>query len=213
MTEPTEIQQHLRIVAQLRDEMLARTKQLTPEPAGAPIIIELEETKLSHNPEPATECAEIGDLLRQGRTLKLSHETTDNSDAGDTAVIEALIYYIPAAKTIEVYMPSIRWCTPIHLHTTKMPTRDELLATAQEMVDRHFTRLGHTQSPVSVHLAFRVPNEDEMQEPAPPSLAGRVGYGVPGFGHIDPGYIRSTRRRPPGSEPIPCPSSWFPSDQ
>ncbi|SHU69405.1 Uncharacterised protein [Mycobacteroides abscessus subsp. abscessus] len=211
MTEPTGFAEHLRTIAQLRDEMLARTNQQTPEPTGAPIIVKLDETKLPHRTAPAAEVAELNDLIRQGRTLKLSHEP--RSEAGATSVIEALVYHIPAAKTIEVYMPTIRWCTPIHLHTTGIPTRDELLATAQEMADRHFARLGHPQPPARVRLAFRVPNEGEMQEPAPPTLAGRVGYGVYGFGHIDPGYIRSTKPRPPGSEPVPCPSSWFPSAQ
>lgn len=128
-------------------------------------------------------------------------------------VIEAIVYYIPAAASIELYVPSIRSCTPIHLRVDGMPSRAELEADAEDIVDRHFAMPGRIRPPGHVQLEFRVPRDDEMLEPAPPHPAGRVGYGVQGFGHIDPGYIRSTQPRPPGTEPVPCPTSWFTSTE
>ncbi|SKU94495.1 Uncharacterised protein [Mycobacteroides abscessus subsp. bolletii] len=123
--------------------------------------------------------------------------------------ITALVYFIPAAATIELYVPSIRSCAPIHVRHDGMPTLQELVDDAEDIVARHFATRNRPRPAERVRLEFRVPREDEMLDPAPPHPAGRVGYGVPGFGHIDPGYIRSARHRPPGSEPVPCPAAWF----
>lgn len=210
MTDASDVPQYRRAVERLREEMLERTHQSPPASSEPPVFLEIDEIKVPDNPEPAAELSGVNDdLLRQGRSLKLSLNA--GSDAGTTQVIEALVYYIPAAAMIELYVPSIRWCTPIPLQTSHIPTHDELLANAEEMVERHFSRLGQPQPPV--RLAFRVPNNDEMQEPDPPSISGRFGYGVPGFGHIDQGYVRSAHKRPPGSAPIACPSSWFSNPQ
>lgn len=75
MTESTEFPEHLRTIAQLRDEMQARINQQAPEATGVPIIVKLDETKLPRRPAPAAELAAISDLIRQGRTLKLTHES------------------------------------------------------------------------------------------------------------------------------------------
>lgn len=134
-------------------------------------------------------------------------------DAHGSPVIEAIVYLIPAASTIELYIPAIRSCAPVHLQTTGVPTLQTLVADAEEIVDRHYAARTQPRPPGYVHVTFRVPREDEMLDPAPPHPGGRVGYGVPGFGYIDPGYIRSTRPRPPGAEPVPCPARWFTPQQ
>lgn len=138
----------------------------------------------------------------------MDSETPMTTDA-QGAVIEAIVYLIPAAATIELYIPSIRSCSPIHLHTTEVPTLQVLAADAGEMVDRHYAARKQPRPLGQLQVTLRVPREDELLDPGPRHPSGRVGYAVPGFGNIDPGYIRSARPRPPGAAPVLCPSSWF----
>lgn len=127
---------------------------------------------------------------------------------GSTA-ITAIVYYIWAAHALEMYVPSIRSCTSVNLRFEPIPTRKELEDDAEERITNYYARQGKPRPAGPVRLEFRVPREDELVPAAPPHPAGRVGYGVPRFGHIDPGYVRSPTERLPGTEPVECPANWF----
>ncbi len=129
----------------------------------------------------------------------------------DVTVITAIIYYIPVAAAIEVYVPSIRSCTPINLRLVPMPTLAQLQQIAEERV-AGYHELRNLPTPRSVRLEFRVPREDELIPAEPPRaerFASSFGYTLQGFGHIDPGYVRSPGGRLPGTEPVECPRNWF----
>ena len=129
----------------------------------------------------------------------------------DATVVPAIIYFIPAAAAIEVDVPSIRSCTPINLLLEPLPTRTQLQEIAKERLTGYYA-LRKQPTPGPVRLEFRVPRDDELVPADPPRaerFASRLGYTLPGFGHIDPGYVRSLEGRLPGAEPIECPHSWF----
>jgi hypothetical protein len=131
---------------------------------------------------------------------------------GGPPAVTAIVYYIPAAAAIELYVPSIRSCTPINLRHDRIPSRKELQEHADERVTNYYARQGTPRPAGPVQLEFRVPREDELIPADPPQQvrwSSPLGYTVPCFGHIDPGYVRSHTRRLPGAEPVDCPPNWF----
>lgn len=122
----------------------------------------------------------------------------------------ALVYYMPAAATLELYLPAIGSCYVTDLRSEPVPTVEQLVESAEEAVARHC--LAHSKTPPTdpVKLEFRVPRDDELQPAAPPSPAGHVGYWSSSTGHVDPGYVASPQPRGHGAKPVVCPQEWFP---
>lgn len=123
--------------------------------------------------------------------------------------VVAIVYYIPAASAVELYVPSIRACTPFNLRNEPVPSRSQLQEYAEQDIASHYGRHAKDRPAGPVQLEFRPPREDEMITADPPGPAGRPGYSSPSFGHIDPGYVRSHQPRPAGTEPVECPQRWF----
>lgn len=138
--------------------------------------------------------------------------TSRPADESDAA-ITAIVYYMPAAASIELYIPSIRSCAPYDLrHGGDLPTHRQLLDCAEERLTQHYEARKSLRPAGRVELQFRVPHEDELVDEAPPTpyaVTGSFGYGVPGFGHIASGFIRTATPRRPGTGPVPCPELWF----
>lgn len=138
--------------------------------------------------------------------------TSRPADESDAA-ITAIVYYMPAAASIELYIPSIRSCAPYDLrHGGDLPTHRQLLDCAEERLAQHYEARKSPQPTGRVELQFRVPHEDELVDEAPPApyaVTASFGYGVPGFGHIASGFIRTVTPRRPGTGPVPCPERWF----
>lgn len=137
--------------------------------------------------------------------------TSRPAEQGDQ-VITAIVYYMPAAASIELYIPSIRSCAPYDLRRGgALPTRRQLSDCAEERLAQHYEARKSPRPAGRVELQFRVPHDDELVDEVPPTsnLVSAFGYGVPGFGHIASGFIRTAAPRRPGTGPVPCPDRWF----
>lgn len=130
---------------------------------------------------------------------RLPQHVDPEVNADPSADITALVYYIPAAGMVELYLPALSTCAPFDIRHDAIPTKDHLRETAQQAAGKR-----------RVRLEFRPPREEELGDaPSANPLTGTVGYGVPGFGHILPGWVRTATPRLPGTAAVSCPPSWF----
>lgn len=138
----------------------------------------------------------------------------------DADTVTAIVYYLPAAAALELYLPAYRHCRITDLRSEPVPTIDELVWCAELAAANHCLHEPQKLPTGPVDLQFRVPHEDELLPAGPASPAGRVGYWtwtrLGNFtsldaGHIDPGFVISPEPRSPEAQPVVCPKEWFPT--
>lgn len=114
--------------------------------------------------------------------------------------VPALVYYIPAAGSVELYFPTLRKCEVFDIIEGQIPTLADLNQAALNLAGQDRT----------VHIEFRVPRDSELADPAKGGAGGDIaGYCTPVFGRFHRGFVRSAGPRLPGTVPVPCPTRWF----
>ncbi|TEA09119.1 hypothetical protein [Mycobacteroides salmoniphilum] len=112
----------------------------------------------------------------------------------------ALVYYIPAAGSMEMYFPVLRKCLTFDVINGRFPTLTELNDQALQIAGQDRT----------IHIEFRAPRDNELTDPpAMSEAAAAPGYCTPVFGQFQRGYVRTAKPRLPGTAPVACPLHWF----